>query len=393
MFSFLKSRLWYRIFLTYMVAIFSMVLVLAIAVNFGIPVAFNRQFMPIMMGSKSMMNNGHMEMVEGWMLEQKQNTQTQLFIGFRRGVLDTLLPAGIFAIGVAFVASLFISRKLVAPVAAMTTASQRIASGNYNERVPIHKSIYGSEQDELGDLAVNFNHMAERLEQTENTRRQLIADVAHELRTPLTVIKGSMEGLIDGLLPAEVETYQQIYSEADRLQRLVRDIEELTRVESGVYHLELRSISVNELVNTAIWQLRRQFEEKGVMVNNKVRMDLPNIFIDEDRIGQVVLNLLGNALQYTPKGGEVVISAEMYMHEIRIAVKDTGIGIPIEHIPHVFDRFYRVDKSRSRAQGGSGIGLTIAKHWIEAHGGKIWVESAGEGKGSTFTFSIPADIS
>ncbi|NIL99089.1 MAG: hypothetical protein GTO62_18805 [Planctomycetales bacterium] len=231
--------------------------------------------------------------------------------------------------------------------------------------------------------------MASRLEQTETLRRELIGDVAHELRTPLTAIKGSMEALIDGVLPATTKTFQQVYQEADRLQRLVHDLAELSRVEAGAYQLNKRPVSIAALVEGALARLKLQFEEKGVLLEVQLPPNLPDVRVDDDRIGQVLLNLLGNALQYTPMGGSVLISADQCDHEVRISVSDTGIGIPAEHLAHIFTRFYRVDKSRSRAGGGSGIGLTIAKHLVEAHGGRIWVESPGAGQGSTFSFTLP----
>jgi histidine kinase len=241
----------------------------------------------------------------------------------------------------------------------------------------------------LGQLARSFNQMAAALEQTETMRRDLIGNVAHELRTPLTNIKGYMEGLIDGVLPPEPETYQLVYREADRLQRLVSDLQELSRVEAGAFELHLTQASVVALIEQTAARLRPQFEEKDVRLQVNVSPQLPPVQVDEDRIGQVLLNLVGNALQYTPTGGRVTVEAKPHDHETHILIRDSGVGIPAEHLPHLFDRFYRVDKSRSRAGGGSGIGLTIARHLVEAHGGRIWVESDGSQQGSTFGFSLP----
>jgi len=230
--------------------------------------------------------------------------------------------------------------------------------------------------------------MAEKLAQTENMRRQLIGDVTHELRTPLTTIKGSIEGLIDGVLPPGAGTFQQIYREADRLTLLVDDLQELSRVEAGAYSPN-QPVHMADLVAVTVARLGRQFEEKGVVLEIEIPPELPRVLADEDRLGQVLLNLLGNALQYTPSEGRVWITAAQRGAEIEIAIRDTGIGIPLEHLENLFTRFYRVDKSRSRAGGGSGIGLTIAKHLVEAHGGRIWTESDGTGKGSTFSFTLP----
>ena len=231
--------------------------------------------------------------------------------------------------------------------------------------------------------------MAENLERTESLRRQLIGDVSHELRTPLTAIKGSLEALIDGVLPAEPETFEQIYQEADRLQRLVNDLQELSRVEAGALKLDLQPLLLADLLKTATIHLDRQYSEKGVKLEVNLPDDLPEVLADADRLSQVLFNLIGNALQYTPVGGQVTVAARRLGDEVQVSVKDTGIGIAAEQLPYVFDRFYRADRSRSRVSGGSGIGLTIARHLVDIHHGRIWVESPGEGKGSTFTFTLP----
>jgi len=313
---------------------------------------------------------------------------TDLFTNFSDAVGEALTLAASAALVAAVAVSLFVTRQIVAPVRAMTAATQHIADGHYDERVRVSGDPAKNELDELAQLALHFNRMADKLEHTENMRRQLIGDVAHELRTPLTAIKGSMEGLIDGVLPAEIETFQQVYREADRLQRLVADLQELSRVEAGAFALNRQRVAVRRLIDVLVSRLSRQFVEKGVALETDCPPDVPDVLADEDRIGQVLLNLAGNALQYTPARGKVRVAAQRHGGEIRITVSDTGIGIPPEHLPHVFTRFYRVDKSRSRAGGGSGVGLTIAKHLVEAHGGHIWAASPGPGQGSTFTFTL-----
>jgi histidine kinase len=191
--------------------------------------------------------------------------------------------------------------------------------------------------------------MASRLEQTEARRLELIGNVTHELRTPLLSIKGYMEGLIDGVLPAEAATFQQVYREADRLQWLVHDLQELSRVEAGAYKLNLHPTAPGRLVDGVVARLSHQFEEKDVALEIDVQPDLPPVRADEDRIGQVLLNLVGNALQYTPSGGRVSLSARREGDRVRLSVEDTGLGIPSEHLLHIFERFYLVDKSCSRA--------------------------------------------
>lgn len=373
MVSYLRRHLSWKLFLSYLVVIVVGTVVLASAAEFIVPSAFERHLatMGAMMRGNPMM----MEM--------------DLFTNFRNAVNEALALAALAAFLVAVAVSIFVSRQVVTPVRELMSASQRIAEGHYHERVHVSGVSDRDELDELGRLALSFNRMAAKLEQIEATRRELIGNVAHELRTPLATIKGSMEGLIDGVLPTEAATFQQIYREADRLQRLVDDLQELSRVEAGAFALQRRPVSANELVATTIARLERQFEEKDVTLETELPANLPPVLADEDRIGQVLLNLVGNALQYTPAGGQVRVTAHQEGAEAHITVTDSGIGIAVEHLPLLFTRFYRVDKSRSRAGGGSGIGLTIAKHLVEAHEGHIWAESPGPGQGSTFTFTLP----
>ena len=370
--SYARSHLSWKLFLSYLAVILVGIVVLASAAEFVTPSAFDRHIaaMGMMMGNQGMMG-------------------MDLFTNFRNAVHEALTLAALAAFLAAVAVSIFVSRRVVTPVREMMMASQRIAEGHYHERVHAPGDSGRDGLDELGRLALSFNQMAAKLEQIETTRRELIGNVAHELRTPLATIKGSLEGLIDGVLPAEAATFQEIYREADRLQRLVDDLQELSRVEAGVFDLRLKSVSVSDLVAAATARLARQFEEKGVALETETPANLPAVQVDEDRIGQVLLNLVGNALQYTPAGGQVRITARRQGTEAHIAVADTGIGLAAEHLPFLFTRFYRVDKSRARVGGGSGIGLTIARHLVEAHGGRIWAESPGPGQGSTFTFTLP----
>ena len=243
--------------------------------------------------------------------------------------------------------------------------------------------------DELGTLAHSLNQMAETLEQTERRRVELIGNVAHELRTPLSSIGGTMEGLVDGVLPAEAATFLSVQHEVKRLQRLVYDLEDLSRAEAGRIPLDLRPGDVGQLIRTAVERLQMQYDDKGVKLQIEGGAAVPPAQMDGARITQVLVNLLGNALQYTPAGGFVTIRAWGEGREVLVSVHDTGIGISAEHLPHLFERFYRVDRSRARTGGGSGIGLTISKYLVEAHGGRIWAESPGVGQGSTFTFTLP----
>lgn len=365
----IKTRLSWKLIASYLIVILVGVITLILAVEAAIPTAFNRH----LLGMQQMMGSMH----------GLEEMSSDLFTNFRAAVTEALLISTTAALVSAVIVSLFVSRRVVTPIRQMMQASQRIAAGRYQERVDV------AGEDELGQLAHSFNQMAATLEQTEAMRRDLMANVAHELRTPLTSIKGYMEGMIDGVLPAQPETFQQIYHEADRLQRLVDDLQELSRVEAGAFKLERQPLAIGDLLQQTTAHLRPQFEEKNVSLRLNIPTNLPFIQADKDRLSQVLLNLVGNALQYTPSDGMVTLSATVQNPELIVSISDTGIGIPAEHLPHIFNRFYRVDKSRSRAGGGSGIGLTIAKHLVEAHGGRLWAESAGEGRGSTFRFSLP----
>lgn len=313
---------------------------------------------------------------------------SDLYASFNSAVSEALLKAGLAAFAAAVVVSIFISRQVVAPIQEMRNASQHIAEGNYGQRIRIPDYLSKGE-DELVQLAISFNQMTEQLGQTEKMRQELIGDISHELRTPLTTIKGFLEGILDGVLESNPETFNQIYNEADRLQKLVDDLQEISRVEAGTVPLDLKTLNLADQVKTVTQRLQPQFEEKGVALKVAVPSNLPDVLADQDRITQILINLVGNALQYTPSGGQVSVSANKTVGNIQISIQDTGVGIPPEHLPHVFTRFYRVDKSRSRPGGGSGIGLTIAKHFVEAHNGRIWAESPGSGLGTTFTFQIP----
>lgn len=367
------SNLSIKFFISYLLVIIIGILVLISAAEFTVPGAFERHIA---------------EMVSVMGPEAKQ-MENDLFNNFRNAVNESLIISAIAASIAAVVVSIFVSRQVIAPIRRIMLASQRIADGKYDERVQIPETPIGRGLDELGQMSVSFNQMADKLEKAEDLRQQLIGDIAHELRTPLSTIKGYMEGLMDDVLPAGDETYLQVHQEAERLQRLVDDLRDLNRVEAGVINLEKKPEIVKDLVEETVKRLERQFEEKGVAIELDLDDDLPQITIDSDRIGQVLLNVIGNSLQYSTPGGTVTISAEESDQHVHLSIKDTGSGIAKDDLPKVFTRFFRVDKSRSRVGGGSGIGLTISKHLVEAHGGNITAESDGLGKGSIFTISLP----
>ncbi len=376
----IKSKFGWKIFFSYMIVILAGILILLASVELALPTAFDQH----MANMENMTGNQTMgEMMSGSSMQQEMD----LFSSFRSTINSALIRSVGAAFAVALVISILISYRVVNPVREMMFASQDIARGNYQERVFVPGDP--TRGDELSELAISFNRMAEQLEKNEIVRQRLIGDISHELRTPLTVIKGTLEGLLDNVLPPNPESYHKMHLEADRLSHLVDDLQLLSQVEAGEYKLDIETIAVEELINTVLERLGQQYIDKGVKLTSDLEIELPPVQADPRRIGQVLLNIVGNALQYTTKGDRVSIQARRENNEVHITVQDTGEGIPVEHHPYLFTRFYRVDKSRTRASGGSGIGLTVSRHFVEAHGGRIWMDSAGEGQGSSFTFSLP----
>jgi len=358
-----------RLFLSYVVVILVGLVVLIISASLVAPRQFSRQI--------------------GWGPRFGQGPgggppATGLDRLFRSGLITSLLYSSAAAILAAGAASLLLTRRLVRPIVRLADASRRIAEGHYAERVPAQGPA------EMTALAAAFNTMAEALEDTETRRRELLADVAHELRTPLATIGGYMEGLTDQTLAPEPEVFLRLSGDVRRLQRLVSDLEELSRLEAAAFELKLSPVAAEAVIEAAVARLRPQAEDKGLELRVQTTSPLPPARIDPDRVQQVLLNLIGNAIQYTPPPGRITVRAQRRGAWVQIDVADTGTGIAPEHLPHIFERFYRVDRSRARTGGGSGLGLTIARHLVDAHGGRIWVESPGPGRGATFSFTLPA---
>lgn len=305
-------------------------------------------------------------------------------LAFGRTLLYSLIIAAVAAMIAAALTGLFVARRITDPLKRMLDATRRISRGNYGERVPV------GENDELGALSESLNAMAATLEATEQRRREFIADVSHELRTPLSTLRGYMEGLMDGVVEPSEETWALLYAEAERMRRLVDDLQQLSQAEAGQLSLDRRPNPPQEAVRIATESMLPLFAEKGVELENEVAGDLPSVAADRDRLVQVLANLLNNALRYTQAGGRVTLEAEARSGEVLFKVSDTGVGISSEHLPHVFERFYRVEKSRSREGGGSGVGLAISRALVETMGGEMWAESPGPGKGAAFMFTLPA---
>ncbi len=294
-----------------------------------------------------------------------------------------ILWGGLLGIALAAVATLFLSRSMAVSIHSLATAARRIAGGDLSQRVTVKS------KDEIGKLANDFNFMGAELERTDKLRRNLIADIAHELRTPLSNVRGYIEALYDGVIQVDDSSKKYMYDEVLLLTRLVDDLHELALAESGEMKLSCEVNDIGEIADAAVKALQPKIIAKKLKVN----LDVPEIpayaMVDRGRIEQVLLNLLVNAINFTPEKGKITVSVHKNTKEIEVSVTDTGIGIPPDELPYIFERFYRVDKSRARATGGSGLGLTIACRLIEAQGGKMKAEST-LGTGSRFSFSLPA---
>jgi signal transduction histidine kinase len=370
------NRIQTKLLLSYLLVITAGIGGLAFGVQLVGPSLFDRMLMRHMGQAGGMMGMGMTD-------PMRQITAD----AFRDAVFQAVLISTFIATIVAVLISIFVANRITAPLRQVFAGSQRIAAGDYRTRVQ------RMENDEIGELATTFNMMAATLEDTEQRRVRLIGDVAHELRTPLTTLRGNLEGLLDGVVEPEPALWAQLHGETVRLSRLVDDLQELSRVESGQVSLSVQPTNPAQLIETAIARLTPHFAEKGVATQQDLADTLPRVAVDADRTVQIVTNLLSNALRYTPPGGSVTVSARQVHDIVQVHVQDTGSGVPAEHLPHIFDRFYRVDRARSRALGGSGIGLSIAKALVEAQGGQIWAESPGPDQGSTFWFTMPVATS
>ena len=283
--------------------------------------------------------------------------------------------------------SVYQTRRIGRSVATIAAAASDVAGGHYDVRVP--GPGLGLEFDAL---ASGFNQMASRLGSVERTRLRLLADLGHEIRTPVATLEAYLEALDDGVATLDAETAELLRAQTRRLARLSEDISSVSRAEEGQVRLDLRSAQPASVVAAAVDGAAAAYKAKGVPLLTRIPNRLPDLRMDPDRMAQVLGNLLDNALRHTPPAGTVTVSATSSARTgvVELWVADTGDGIPTEHLPHVFERFYRVDTARDRAHGGSGIGLAIAKALVEAHGGQLSVTSSGTGQGSTFRILLPS---
>ncbi|MEM8503993.1 MAG: HAMP domain-containing sensor histidine kinase [Cyanobacteria bacterium P01_D01_bin.1] len=316
----------------------------------------------------------------------QQQVKGQILQGFEEAWLQGLFWSVVLGGGTAGGVSWWLSRRITRPLLRMEKITQQFAAGEFSSRVP---PLEIPEFDRLGH---SFNRMANDLEGVEQRRRELVGDLTHELRTPLTIVKGYLEGLADGAIAPTPATYQRLANETERLQRLVNDLQELSKLESGYLPIEARTLEIGPLVRQVCDRFANQIiNSERLKLTTDLPNNLPAVWGDPARIEQILVNLLSNAFRHTDAG---IISVRIYTQSVNgsqrvwIAVADTGEGIAEADLPHVFERFWRADRSRDRTSGGSGVGLAICRRLVELQGGTITAISQ-LGEGSTFSFSLP----
>jgi signal transduction histidine kinase len=303
-------------------------------------------------------------------------------LGFLQSVGWQFLLAGAIAAVIALVMARWLARGMTQPLRDMADAARRMQTGDYSSRVVT------TTRDEVGQLAAAFNRMSIELDNLEASRRDLVANVSHELKTPITAIRAHLENLLDGVEQPNPDVLQVMLAQSERLGRLVEQLLDLSKLESGEVPLRREGISLAPLVSRVMSEIEVVRSDRDVEVLSDLPSDLPEIEADAERVHQVIFNLVDNAVRFTPEGGEVRIEAHRQDGSVEVTVADTGVGVPAEDLPRLFERFYRVDPARARGDGGTGIGLAIARSVVEAHGGTISAESE-PGRGSTFTFDLP----
>ncbi|MEZ4518946.1 MAG: ATP-binding protein [Chloroflexota bacterium] len=302
--------------------------------------------------------------------------------GFLNQTNLLLFSSAIVALLLAGLASLWLSRSFIRPVDALTQAAEGLAQGDLTRRVAVERP------DELGRLAASFNTMAGSLEEQERLRRQMVGDIAHELRTPLGNVRGYLEAAQDGVVATDDALIASLHEETLLLSHLIQDLQDLSLAEAGQLRLSINPQAPADLLEAAVRAQRPQAGAKDITVTIDTSDDLPLIAADAERTGQVLRNLLGNALVHTPVGGEVHLSAEAKDGGVVMRVGDNGPGIDPDHLPHIFDRFYRADAARDRATGGAGLGLAIAQAYVTRQNGRLGVESR-PGEGAVFWVWLP----
>lgn len=298
-----------------------------------------------------------------------------------QALIQSTIWTALGTIVLAIIISSIIAKKITSPLIIMRTIAEKMAKGDWSSRIKVKGD------DELANLGQSLNHLTEQLQKQETLRKNLTSDIAHELRTPLATLKSHMEAFKDGVWEPTPEKIDSCYEEIERLIHLVGDLEQLTNLESPDFILEQKKENLQTIIQQCVQMMQSSFLAKEVNLVVTVKDYIP-VFVDKNRVIQIVMNILSNSLNHTHANGKVYIQVKEESDFVSLLIKDTGIGIPSSELTKVFERFYRVDKSRSRESGGSGIGLTIVKKLVEAHDGSIKIHSE-LGKGTTVYISFP----
>jgi signal transduction histidine kinase len=303
------------------------------------------------------------------------------------GVLNPVILVSGLMLLLTLVIGFLLMRRMVNPLSEVIAAAESVSAGHLNTRIKIRKS-----QDDMGTLVQHFNHMTETLERNDNERKALLADVAHELRTPLSVLRGRLEGILDGVYPPNEANIAQALEETYMLERLVEDLRLLTMAESRQLHFEIEETNLVELLRKSITLFAPQAKAKMNEIELQSDQEIILASVDPQRIEQVIANLVGNSLRYAPANSKILLTIEKNDADVTLKVADSGPGVPEAEIPYIFDRFWRGEKSRARVSGGAGLGLAICKQLVEAQGGTISAQNRAQG-GLEVTIHLPTNNS
>jgi signal transduction histidine kinase len=284
-------------------------------------------------------------------------------------ILSLIVPTGVISVllGIlTLIIGLLLMRCMINPLSEVIAAAQAVSQGDLTARVPVR-----AHHDDLSALSDHFNHMADELERSDHQRRSLLADIAHELRTPITILRGRLEGILDGVYPLDEMHIAPALEETYLLERLVEDLQLLALAEANQLRFELKQVKLDELAEKVLGLFSAQAAERNIRLHLEAESDLPEVMVDPQRLQQVIGNLIDNSLRYTPEGGSIDLTLRRQENNVELSVVDDGPGIPEDELPHIFDRFWRGEKSRARSTGGAGLGLSIARQLVEAQGGRI----------------------
>lgn len=308
-------------------------------------------------------------------MPQISQARSEIIVIFLRNMIIVTLFAAVLVY--------FVAKKISKPITQLNEAAKSIAAGNFNQRVEVDDS------GEIGELGETFNYMAESIEQFESTRNSFLANVSHDLRTPMTTITGFVQGVLDGTIPEEKRDWYLsiVLDESKRLSRIVNDLFDISKLEQGKFNLELRDFDINELTRLNIIKFEKRITDKNIQLSVEFERDNLIVSADRDAISRVMMNLFDNAIKFTNENGFIHIRVGTKNGKAFVSVENSGMGIAEEELMHIFDRFYKTDKSRSLDKNGAGLGLYIVKNIIQAHGERVWAESK-QGEFARFSFTL-----